>query len=366
MSSGDEVHKAAYRQIARRVIMDKSTLTYRVLAREIGISSAAAKEVLHAYLIDPANAERGLSPTWTLSGHLKPLDAMDVDLDPDNTPPEPSTPAASLSRHAVLLVSAASLEAKTAEFDPAPTRHLYSLSPSPLPSLLSLCASSLPSVPTTSSTKWKPAPTDGYGTIAHSGGERRRKLDKNKPKAVVASAKPVASGSTLAKKDSSTGSTKGSTSAAATEDKKPAVEVARPMGALKGLFADRNVVPAKRKATPAVKKVIKKEEPVVVVPKKKKVQNGIFEDDVDDSDDDEMDAEMEAMLALEDKKAAAAAAGKGKGKGKDAMDVDVKPTVKKPAPKAAPAPAKVDPKKGAVAAKPATTKPINSFFTKKS
>jgi hypothetical protein len=89
------------------------------------------------------------------------------------------------------------------------------------------------------------------------------------------------------------------------------------MGQLGGLFADMNPS-AKRKAAPAVKKAVAA--PKKVVAPKKTVKNGIFDDEVDDSDE-EMDDEMEAMLALQDK-----VEQDGLAKKKNAMDVDVKPT----------------------------------------
>lgn len=109
-----------------------SQLTYRLLSRELGITSAAAKECvlilsvplrpahaplrcarfLNAYSVDPQNAERAVSPIWLLSGELKPVhtanDAMDVDDDSSST--AASSAATPTARRAMLLVAHAQLD----------------------------------------------------------------------------------------------------------------------------------------------------------------------------------------------------------------------------------------------------------------
>ncbi|KAK4699103.1 hypothetical protein P7C70_g7161, partial [Phenoliferia sp. Uapishka_3] len=272
--------------------------------------------------------------------------------------PSPSPPTALLTN----LIFPPIHTVKLSTFLTPPSTHIYALSPSPgLPTLSLLTSYSLSNTPLTTSSKYKPPPPAGYGLILHPDGNPPKRKVVNggaKPKAKVVEAKveakPVASGSGIVKKGVANGGK---------EEKKTVVVK---MGSLGGLFADKNpvaVVPAKRKAPP----VAAKKAPVKAVVKEKPkttVKNGIFDDEMDDEDEDEIDAEMEAMLAAEDEKAA-----KGKGKGKDKMEVDTKPVVKKPVAKTAPA-TKMDPKKattnGGAAPKTATSKPINSFFTKKS
>lgn len=79
---------------------------------------------LEAYLSDPQAIERGVSPTWALTGALKPIvpsndhtqeDVMDVDL-------EPRTPSASTgevtTRRTILLVAHADLDSTSSPISP--------------------------------------------------------------------------------------------------------------------------------------------------------------------------------------------------------------------------------------------------------
>ncbi|KAM0754686.1 hypothetical protein T439DRAFT_321722 [Meredithblackwellia eburnea MCA 4105] len=357
MSGAPVDSKVAYRQITKRVNLDKSTLTYRVLSRELGITVKQAKQFLHDYFLDPTNAERPSSPTWALSGILKPQpmkrnqDEMDVDDDvADSTPSTSSQVTATVPRRTVMLVPDAELASKTELFMAAPTKHIYALSPSPLPTLAALSSYQLSSATEASIEKWKKQPEGGYGGILHPEGEKRKSTTvaptkggtgKTGVKKVEEKKAPMASGSGSSSKASDTASTSNG-------------------GSIKGMFAkataNQSNVPAKRKASPVKEKEKEKEKP------KKTTQNGIFADEEvsdDEFGDDGLDDEgMDELLRIqeaEEKKASSGAK----------MEVDKKSTTK-------PAPAKTAPSKPVAApAKKSTGQPgakpgtLNAFFKKK-
>ena len=158
------------------------------------------------------------------------------------------------------------------------TRAIYSLSPSPLPSLSLLTAYALSSIPFSASSKWKPA-SEGYGTIVHPDGPRKKVVDKKGKGKAVEVPRKASAPAALGK------------SKVVEKDKPKEKPKERAMGERRGLFArpaEPVLVPKKRKASPppAKKKVIEK----VVEKPKKKVSNGIFDDEV--SEDEEEDEEQ--------------------------------------------------------------------------
>ncbi|KAI5478221.1 protein of DNA polymerase subunit Cdc27 family [Pseudohyphozyma bogoriensis] len=328
--------KVAFRHITKRVALDKQTLTYRLLARELGITVAEAKSTLDAFISDPQSqaAERGIVATWALSGELKEQPGTgggDEERDVD----APSTSAA-VSRRAVLLVQASELEGKLSLFATPPSRHIYAIAPSVVPTLATLSTYSLPSIPQSEREKWKPAPSTGYGTIEHPEGERKV-AGKGKGKAggkdVVVPTKAALSAKEKAKekekddkKPSTSTTTKGKEKA--TEKAKAAP---RPMGSLGGLFA-KSSVPAKRKASPPPKKSTEKK--VERKPAVKK-SNGIFADEELDSDEEVDDDEMQALREMEEAAVKAASAGTAKSGDKNEAKPAKSTTSAKPPPKKA-------------------------------
>ncbi|GAA5888003.1 hypothetical protein JCM5296_001528 [Sporobolomyces johnsonii] len=387
-------HKTAFRHITKRVPIEKDTLTYRLLARELAINVSEAKTLLAAYLADHVAAERGVSAVYLLSGYLKPTlstsanghanqggEAMDVDSDAPSSsiPPkqDPEEEREVIKTRTVMLVPASELEAKSSLFSPPPTSHVYALTPVPLAaSTLSLLTASSLSLVSSSpaAKKWKPTPTsaDGYGTIVHPEGIKKRKAPPGAGIAKAAVSSTSASASDSAASTSRGGKKLDKGKAAAEQDKgkgktkkedtkkKPvAAPAMRPIGQLGGLFGKKfaaakkasssdeeedsddedeeeekevkprkkaSVVPAKRKSTsPAVSKKpapapapVKKPVPAAAAAKKKPVEVDLDLGDDDDDDDwamDEealMEAERQATKQAEAKKAPATVGGSGK------------------------------------------------------
>ena len=215
------------------------------------------------------------------------------------------------------------ITAESARFSPEPTKHVYALSPSP-PTISLLAASSSIAHASTSraagddQSTWKPAPADGYGTITHPDGPRKRaasaKDTKPPPKSTAAQAAPAPKVGAVAKADVKG---KGKDSAKLNgmaslfgKPNKPAA-AARPIGQLGGLFAPRDppkpqevevAKKAKDKVVPSKRKAEEKEKPREKPKPVKKVANGIFgEEEVDD--DDEFNEEDEsAMREMEEER----------------------------------------------------------------
>ncbi|ORY84671.1 DNA polymerase subunit Cdc27 [Leucosporidium creatinivorum] len=376
--------KGAFRHLTRRVALDKDTVTYRLLSRELGITVKDAKAYLEAYSTDSSAVERGVTATWAVSGVLKDTaegassngasgnsgEAMDVDGE------EKVQAQEVIKKRCIMLVSAADLESKLSLFV-SPSKHIYALSPSVPPTLSSLAPYALSSVAESSKAKWKPAPEGGYGGITHPDGERKKK-GKGKAKiAPVTAPARAASGSAagVKKEETKPKDVKPSTSDSKDKGKgKAPVKTAsifnapstskapaRKIGELGGLFAKASAAPkpekkekktstttttstsTKRKASPAPTKsktITKAVTPpkAAAPPKKAGRSNGIFGDEelasdeeIDlDGDDDMWDeeamreAEEEANRAAEKKKAAAAS-----GSGRASRSSEVKTEVKK-------------------------------------
>ena len=166
-------------------------------------------------------------------------------------------------------------------------------------SLSLLTAYALSSIPFSASSKWKPA-SEGYGTIVHPDGPRKKVVDKKGKGKAVEVPRKASAPAALGK------------SKVVEKDKPKEKPKERAMGERRGLFArpaEPVLVPKKRKASPppAKKKVIEK----VVEKPKKKVSNGIFDDEVsedEEEDEEQVMREMEAEAAKAEKKKAAAAA----------------------------------------------------------
>ena len=339
----------------------------RKLTSRVGHFALAQRySFFEAYLADPQAIERGVTPTWALSGVLAKAgkstngatngDAMDVDDD------EKIEVQEEVERRTILLVAAADLEgesavisafgqadpsgdasAKTALFLSTPHKHVYALSPIAPPTLSSLASYALTNISAAAQAKWKPAPAakeGGYGGIVHLDGERKKK-GKGKAKAAPVTAPARTNSSTSVASTSASTSSKPaaktaapsastskskastSTSKASTSTSKPA---ARPIGTLGGLFAKQAAapkvekkVPAKRKASPPPKsKTVTKAVPAPKAAPAKKAgrSNGIFGDEELASDEDfDMDGDdfdEEAMREMEEAERQAKEQGKAK------------------------------------------------------
>ncbi|GAA5933981.1 uncharacterized protein JCM15063_000523 [Sporobolomyces koalae] len=305
--------KIVSRHITKRVALEKTILTYRLLSRELSLTVGDSKRYLSTYLEDPTAQERGVSAVYLLSGYLS--DAAEV---PTRT---------------VKLVNSDQLEAAKELFQPTPSIHVYALTPNPLAEFSQLTTTYLPIEP---SSKWKPRPTseEQYGQILNWNGREMKRSGKKgqatNPKKNVEDGKgkgkakakdePVPS----KKKEEPAAAAKGKK--ATTTIKKPIKKAAagpssRPIGQLGGLFSKQfaaqkkaesssdeeeeeeeqpkkksSVVPTKRKSTSPV--VTRKSAPPakkVKSPAKKTAK--LEEIEIDDDDDWAMDEE--AMLEME-------------------------------------------------------------------
>ncbi|GAA6012542.1 hypothetical protein JCM11491_005427 [Sporobolomyces phaffii] len=281
-------NKVAFRHITKRVAIEKSILTYRLLSRELGVTVTQAKSLLALYLDDPSAQERGVSAVYLVSGYLRPREepststsnggprdepdgaaaAMDLD-EPPSSQPRGDDERDVVQTRTVKLVAFSDLEATLSLFSPTPSHHVYSLTPAPLaPSDFSqLTTTYLPlaaSDPKVTA-KWKlapdaDAPGRGYGGIvAWDGQEGKKRTGKLVRKPTVedtANKKAVASASNVkgkgkAKEDAPTAATATVSAAKGKkvvtkkdkdkEDKKKkkqdAKPAARPIGQLGGLFS---------------------------------------------------------------------------------------------------------------------------------
>ncbi|GAA6062413.1 hypothetical protein JCM10212_006048 [Sporobolomyces blumeae] len=271
--------KLAFRHITKRVPIEKASLTYRLLSRELGIPVSEAKRHLLDYVNDESARERGVSAVYLLSGTLNPVDeAMDVE------PPSSSLSGAQdkgkgkgkgketgsgdrVKVKTVMLVPADELEAKRALFSPAPTLHVYALTPTRLDrssfSTLTTCSLGHPDQ-SEHKARWKMAPDpeavgQGYGGIVSADGEKKRATNtsggKGKAPSTTASTAGTNGKGGISKGESSKASTstakddkgKGKATASTTakgkkgtdpkKKKKDSAPAARPIGALGGLFA---------------------------------------------------------------------------------------------------------------------------------
>ncbi|KAM0791767.1 hypothetical protein ACM66B_004031 [Microbotryomycetes sp. NB124-2] len=341
--------KQAFRHLTKRVTLDKDTVTYRMLSREMGITVQAAKQFLKAYLQDPSAKERGVSATYVLTGTLKQpqanghsassngsskhttdADGMDIDA------VEPTSQVGSSSMHStrlhnvqtrtVLIVPQAQLQDHLTKFVHEPSQHVYAASPGVLVDLSALASSALFALPESTLKRWKPRPASGYGAIEHPDGVKKRKstakagaVASGSGKAAAAAAAVPAAAAEATKKLTNASKSNATTAKPDTKgkgkDKDSAKPTARPIGQLGGLFADRNSssksstsnVPSKRKASePAA--VTTKPKAATAAPKRAGKSNGIFGDEELDSDqdfgDDDMDAwDEEAMKEAEEEAA---------------------------------------------------------------
>ncbi|GAA5972569.1 hypothetical protein JCM11641_001903 [Rhodosporidiobolus odoratus] len=171
-------NKQAFGRITRRVTIEKSILTYRLCARELGVTVKQAKALLAAYLDTDQARERAASAVYCLSGYLKQDAADDQDgMDVDG---EEKQEQDAVKIRTVMLVPAEDVEAKAALFSRPPSSHVYAVTPTPLAisQLTLLHTASLSLVKPEAREKWKPSPeADGekaYGGIVHPDGERRR------------------------------------------------------------------------------------------------------------------------------------------------------------------------------------------------
>ncbi|GAA5853727.1 hypothetical protein JCM8547_007425 [Rhodosporidiobolus lusitaniae] len=199
--------KQAFTRFTRRVTIEKTILTYRFTARELGITVREAKALLAAYLETDQAKERGVSAVYLLSGFLKKdeakkssqEDAMDV----DGEGATQQSQAAEDENEVVpvrtmMLVPADELEVKLALFTRPPSSHVYALTPTPLttPQLSLLHTASLSLVSSSAREKWKDAPTGdaaAYGGILHPDGVKKRKAGaKIGPTPPVSNAGPSA------------------------------------------------------------------------------------------------------------------------------------------------------------------------------
>ncbi|GAA5847033.1 hypothetical protein JCM9279_002660 [Rhodotorula babjevae] len=207
----------AFGRITRRVAIDRSILTYRLAARELGCTVTDAKATLQAYFESDVAKERNVGAVWLVSGFLVPPprapvapngtqardddDAMDVD-----SSAEVGASAAAqgtqerggagegggvgkvVQRIVQRLVQNKDLEAQLPLFASTPrppSTHLYALLPAPsLPDLALLGPAALSLVAPANRDKWRapPAAEDEdkdaaqgtYGELVHPDGERRR------------------------------------------------------------------------------------------------------------------------------------------------------------------------------------------------
>ena len=248
---------------------------------------------------------------------------------------KPSLAASSICRLHFLTLTRLFAEptVESARFSPAPTKHVYALSPS-APTVATLAASSSLAHPSTSKaagddpSSWKPAPVQGYGTITHPNGPRKRAPTAKGAKpplksttaptaaAQKAGAAPKADAKGKGKEPAKAG---GMASLFAKPTK--AAPAARPIGQLGGLFAPRDPPPppkekeakkGKEKVVPSKRKVEEKEKPKEKPKPVKKVSNGVFDDEVDDDDDDLNEEDEAALLEMEQ------AESQGKSEGKSA------------------------------------------------
>ncbi|GAA6016742.1 hypothetical protein JCM10207_003237 [Rhodosporidiobolus poonsookiae] len=275
-------NKAAFTRITKRVTLEKSILTYRLAARELGVSVNDAKSLLAAYLDTDQAKERGVSAVHLVSGYLIPnpsssqngtngdrvdssqaADAMQVDGDDQDMGKEV------IRTRTVRLVPAAELEASLALFSPPPTSHIYALAPSPLaPAQLPLLhTASLSLVPPAARERWKPPPADApaYGALVHPDGERKRRPGEGARGGATSAAERAGPSAGTSK----AGAKKEKEEKGKKEDVKPAVKGAkgkdkaadnskgkgkkadtapkiRPIGQLGGLFARQMDEPAKK------------------------------------------------------------------------------------------------------------------------
>ncbi|GAA5958531.1 hypothetical protein JCM8115_002495 [Rhodotorula mucilaginosa] len=273
-------HQRAFTKLTKRIAIEKTILSYRLAARELGVSVQDAKQILAAYLASDPAKERGVSATYLLTGYLKQdsaangnsngngTDAMDIDgLDATQSSQngaggEEEALAEIVKTKTMMVVQQDELEAKSALFSPAPTSHVYALVPTRLTSLALLSASALSLIrPEVREQKWKAAPESApaYGGIVHPDGERKVSHGKREappmPAAAAAAAPKAGPSGTSkpAKKDQEVaaaskpvkGKGKGkeketASSAAASKGKAKKEEPKiRPIGQLGGLFAKK-------------------------------------------------------------------------------------------------------------------------------
>ncbi|GAA5862406.1 hypothetical protein JCM3774_002505 [Rhodotorula dairenensis] len=274
-------HQRAFTKLTKRIAIEKTILSYRLAARELGVSVHDAKQLLAAYLASVPAKERGVTATYLLTGYLKRdgsasenkpnggADAMDIDR-PDATQSsqngvdgEEDTRPKAVKTKTMMVVQQDELQAKSALFSPAPSSHVYALAPARLTSLGLLSVSALSLIrPEVREQKWKAAPegAPAYGGIVHPDGERRVPQGKRKaappplpaaPKAGPSgTSKPVKKEATAAAdpkpvkgKGKGKGKEKESASAAAASKGKAKVKKEepkiRPIGQLGGLFAKK-------------------------------------------------------------------------------------------------------------------------------
>ncbi|KAJ8292473.1 hypothetical protein OF846_004252 [Rhodotorula toruloides] len=412
----------AFGRITKRVHIEKAVLTYRLAARELGVSVKDAKALLAAYHASDAAKEREIKAVYLLSGYLKKEetdgaakgqdgeDKMDVDGE-DGTQATQQTQAdgtESVRVKTMALVQEDELEAKRSLFtdDPAPSSHIYALSPAHLTSLSLLSTTSLSLIPpSVRETKWKASPDDipAYGGIVHPDGERKRKPGQGARKSAAMPAAPKAGPSKdkaavkkQAEPPAKPAKGKGKAKEEPAKGKKKDEPKARPIGQLGGLFARKfedkkgkkkanssdeedddesaeeeseedvkpkkkgSVVPAKRKSTsPAVSR--KKPDPPAAKSKAVKQEADIVMDD----DDDDWAMDEEALLEAEraaEKQAASkktdAATNGGGGKKAPALSRTSSSSSSTPQPKVGGTNAKNK------SAAPAQQKGIGSFFKK--
>lgn len=304
-------HQRAFTKLTKRIAIEKTILSYRLAARELGVSVQDAKQILAAYLASDPAKERGVTATYLLSGYLKTdsaangiengkgADVMDIDgLDATQSSQngaggDEGALAEITQTKTMMVVQQNELEAKTALFSPAPTSHVYALVPTRLTSLALLSASALSLIrPEVREQKWKAAPESApaYGGIVHPDGERKVPHGKRKAPpmpaaaAVAPKAGPSGTSKPVKKDEAATDSkpVKGKgkakekesvSSAAASKGKAKKEEPKiRPIGQLGGLFA-------KKFDDSAMKK------------KKGKKKADSDESDADGSDDDDEDEE---------------------------------------------------------------------------